>query len=590
MNFRLPLSLLHSQDGLRLDQYFGLWAVDDVRFLQMLRHVEKMDLALHVRGGGFDGQIDQRRATARLEAVQAEPIPPPVQAASRSEETPVRDGDRIAQIAVISLRGVMTKYGSSLSTTGSTVRLRRAIRQAARSDDIDGILLHIDSPGGTAAGTADLAAEVAAANARKPVFGFAEDLTASAAYWVASQCERLFANDETALVGSIGTWVGLYDLSQMAEREGIRAVVIKAGEMKGLGFPGSAITEEQEAYLQEIVAATQAQFTQAVATGRTMSEGDVPVTGKLYMAREAQRLGLIDGIEPLDETLSRLAAAVFARRERETPNTTAESDTAPAMLKRKKDADTRAAEGGGSAARAQVKQVDEGMDQAAAPQRRIVVDAEDPETAADADPEQDTPERDTPDVDAMEPEQQTSPEADTDTTPAAPEDRIAQLERELARARAQADQAQARSAEMEADKRRASFEAFAREHRRRTLPANVERVVAVMEALAAYDAEQAAHSSDGEATAEDATPALDQFKALVAALPVQYTPDVAITGDAAPSAEADLPQVSVPEGASVDPERLAMAHRIQAYAQQHGLSYGQALARIGDEVLAGAAD
>ena len=63
------------------------------------------------------------------------------------------------------------------------------------------------------------------------------------------------------------------------------------------------------------------------------------------------------------------------------------------------------------------------------------------------------------------------------------------------------------------------------------------------EISAAYDAEQAAHSSDGEATAEDATPALDQFKALVAALPVQYTPDVAITGDAAPSAEADLPQV-----------------------------------------------
>ena len=584
MNFRLPLSFLQGQDGLRLDQYFGLWCVDDVRFLQMLRQVERMDLAVHVREGGFDGAVDEQRAAASVTTAEVPQSGPRSAANAGGNETPVRDKGRIAQIAIISLRGVMTKYGSSLSTTGSTVRLRRALRQAARSDDVDGILLHIDSPGGTAAGTADLAQEVAAANARKPVFGFCEDLTASAAYWVASPCQRLFANAETALVGSIGTWIGLYDLSQMAEREGIRAIVIKAGEMKGLGFPGSAITADEEAYLQDIVTKTQSQFTQAVAEGRSMAEADVPVTGKLYMARDAQRLGLIDGIQSLDETLSQLAAAVFERREAAgatTANTTADAASAPAMLKHK------------NKPRAQVTEVDEGEDQAAAPESRIVTDTEEESISDDASTsaqESTEAEANGSSSEAVS-EQSATSESEASSRNDAPatdssdtQDRIAQLERELAQAKADAEEAQARSAAMQAEKQQTAFRAFAREHRQRTLPANTERVVAVLEALAAYDAAQATGDD------EESPSALDQFKALVAALPVQYTLDVDVTGDAAPNADADVPTVSVPEGANVDPERLAMAHRIQAYAQQHGLTYAQALAQIGDEVLTSSAE
>ena len=157
---------------------------------------------------------------------------------------------------------------------------------------------------------------MAEANGRKPVYAFAEDTTASAAYWVASQAAKVYANNRTAKVGSIGTLLYLYDLSGMAEKEGVRPVVIKTGDLKGVGVPGAAVTEQHEAYLQEIVDQTQAEFTAGVMAGRGMNSEQVAAvaTGRVYNAGEAQRVGLIDGINSFDETLALLAAEIRGRR------------------------------------------------------------------------------------------------------------------------------------------------------------------------------------------------------------------------------------------------------------------------------------
>ena len=277
--------------GLELDQYVGLWAIDETAGMQLFDHARRLDLAGHVAQTHSAGR-DIAAATVADQAA-----------------------DELT-IAVIDIRGTMTKRGSSLSDAGSTVLIRRELRQAARDGGVDGILLRIDSPGGTVSGTADLAAEVAEANGRKPVYAFAEDTTASAAYWVASQAAKVYANNRTAKVGSIGTLLYLYDLSGMAEKEGVRPVVIKTGDLKGVGVPGAAVTEQHEAYLQEIVDQTQAEFTAGVMAGRGMNSEQVAAvaTGRVYNAGEAQRVGLIDGIESFDQTLALLAAEIRGRR------------------------------------------------------------------------------------------------------------------------------------------------------------------------------------------------------------------------------------------------------------------------------------
>jgi protease-4 len=295
--------------GLDLDQYFGLWAVDDSLFLAQLERIGQMNLLAHVEIHQ-SGQSGDSRAAASFEGHGPDP-----------------------RIAKIQIQGTMTKRGSSFSDAGSMIALRQTIRAAARDDEISGILLVIDSPGGTVAGTADLAREVYKARQSKPVYAYVEDMAASAAYWVASQADRVYANDATALVGSIGTFVGLYDYSEQAAKKGIRPVVIKAGTYKGAGFPGAEITDEQKAIWQEIVDATQAEFTQGFARGRKLSiqSAEALVQGRVWMASDAKDLKLIDGIQTYQDTVSEIVDRSRKARKRTMAEDSKTTETGPVM-------------------------------------------------------------------------------------------------------------------------------------------------------------------------------------------------------------------------------------------------------------------
>jgi len=214
-------------------------------------------------------------------------------------------------IAVITVSGTMTKRGSSFGG-GGMLRSRRQIRAAENDGSVRGILIRFDTPGGTVAGTADLAADVAGTT--KPTIGFVEDLCASAGYWVASQCDEVFANTSTALVGSIGTFMAVHDISAALNEEKIRTIVVKAGEFKAGGFPGTEITDEQVAEWQKMINGTQKQFTAGIAAGRGMTTAQAGqlVTGLVYLAEEAQQLGLIDGIKTFDSVVERLRSQTLA--------------------------------------------------------------------------------------------------------------------------------------------------------------------------------------------------------------------------------------------------------------------------------------
>jgi ClpP class serine protease len=165
---------------------------------------------------------------------------------------------------VIEARGLLMKQQSWMGGT-ATLQLRRDIRAAAADPNVSAILLAIDSPGGTAAGTADLAADVRAAARQKPVWAQIEDLGASAAYWLASQADQVFANTaRRPMVGSIGTYQTVYDLSAAAEQEGVKVFHFATGPLKGAGMPGTPVTEEQQADFQGRVDAVQDSFDAAV--------------------------------------------------------------------------------------------------------------------------------------------------------------------------------------------------------------------------------------------------------------------------------------------------------------------------------------
>lgn len=279
----------------RIDQYFGVWSIDAARGSALFQHAASMDLAAHVASS----------KTPRLES-----------SIDMMDLTSPSDPARTQRIATVFATGTLTKAGTSIDSSSSLAQFRRDVRQVAADPSVDGILLLIDSPGGTVAGTADAAAAVAEAAAVKPVFAYVEDLAASAAYWIASQADTITANHATAMVGSIGTYLVVYDSSQAAKNAGIKAHLFTTGPLKGAGAPGTPITPEQAQHFQQMVEQTNQQFLLAIAKGRQLEAGYVETlaTGATWLANEALSVGLIDQIAGLDQTVSQLQLEIERRR------------------------------------------------------------------------------------------------------------------------------------------------------------------------------------------------------------------------------------------------------------------------------------
>lgn len=287
----------------RLDAYFGMWAVHEDTFRALVERAAGVDLRAHIE---HEKEAARQVAADDLAADRV---------ASETVQQRTREG-----VAVIDLTGTLMKSVGSLSAGTSTVFARRLVRAAVADDDVRAILLRIDSPGGTVAGTAELADDVAAANKRKPVYAFIEDLGASAAYWVAAQAGTIFAN-RMALVGSIGTYVVLQDLSGMAAKEGIKVHVIKAGEFKGAGVPGTEITAGQLAEVQRLINERNEHFLAAVASGRRMSLADVRemADGRVHTAAMSATMRLIDGVKTFDEAFAAARRSGLGGARAETP-------------------------------------------------------------------------------------------------------------------------------------------------------------------------------------------------------------------------------------------------------------------------------
>jgi len=217
-------------------------------------------------------------------------------------------------IAVLEFSGPMLK-GDSKFADKSTVTLRRELREAARDADATGILLVMDSPGGSVAGTDELARDVARAAEAKPLRVHGDDMLASAAYWAASAAETITLGP-TAEVGSIGVVGIIEDLSVATEQAGVKVHVVSTGPFKGAAVPGTVITPEHLDYFRERVDSLAEHFFAAVRRGRKMSAKalEAVTDGRVWSGKEAIALGLADRVRSLDDALEDFRAAVGKRR------------------------------------------------------------------------------------------------------------------------------------------------------------------------------------------------------------------------------------------------------------------------------------
>lgn len=237
-----------------------------------------------------------------------------VEAAEAARRPTMRDSGGGA-VAVLPLKGVITPNVSLLALIfglGSGLQsFREGLRASVANDEIDTIVLDIDSPGGVVDLVPETAAEIRAANAQKPVVAVANTMAASAAYWIASQASELVVTP-SGEVGSIGVFATHWDFSQALEEAGERPTLISAGKYKVETNPYEPLGDEAKQALQQGVDDYYGLFVKDVAKGRDASVSDVKSgygEGRVLTAKRAVEAGLADRVETLDSVIGRLTSS-----------------------------------------------------------------------------------------------------------------------------------------------------------------------------------------------------------------------------------------------------------------------------------------
>lgn len=244
-------------------------------------------------------------------------------------------------IARFSISGPMTKYDTSMNSLfggTSTKRVRETLqelRQRSGLGEVKAVFIDADSLGGTAEGTAELAAAINKTKKVMPVYVHAEDKACSACLWVATQGTK-FTCGPIATVGSLGTRVTMYDTSGNGSNNYMgKPVVIDTGKFKSLGHSGLPITEEHKKEVQRIVNQLNEPFKQDVAKARDLSKTQLEeiCTARIFVGADAKRVGLIDAVctadEAYDAALKAINTSYPVRRGpgMEVPNPTAPRST-----------------------------------------------------------------------------------------------------------------------------------------------------------------------------------------------------------------------------------------------------------------------
>jgi protease-4 len=201
------------------------------------------------------------------------------------------DGFGGSKIGVIDIDGVILDAD----------KVNTQLRKFGDDSSIKAIILHINSPGGGAAASQEIYNEVVRVRTekKKPIIASVESVGASGAYYIASGCDKIYAN-QASVVGSVGVimeWTNYGDLMKWVK---LKSVVIHAGTLKDAGDPTREMTPEEQAYFQSLVDNMYGQFVHDVATGRHTTDDKIRplATGQVWTGQQAvdPKLGLIDKI------------------------------------------------------------------------------------------------------------------------------------------------------------------------------------------------------------------------------------------------------------------------------------------------------
>ena len=234
------------------------------------------------------------------------------------------------RVAVINIEGVISSSSSTnfFEEDSPAMTALESIKRAEEDASVKGIMLCINSPGGTVGMSQRLYNAIMKARDKKPVIAVMSDVAASGGYYVASAADRIVALPGT-MTGSIGVIMSTMDYHRLLnEKLSVSENVIKSGKFKDMGSGSRAMTAEERALLQDMVNDSYSQFKDAIIRGRierkdnydtektdlTLNNLNKYADGRVFTGNQALKYGFVDstgGMDSAKEMMTKMAVKKF---------------------------------------------------------------------------------------------------------------------------------------------------------------------------------------------------------------------------------------------------------------------------------------
>ncbi len=214
----------------------------------------------------------------------------------------------VALLALVGLTAALLPGGRLVPSTNYIARIRVQGLIRDNQDRVDAldrlaksraraVILHIDSPGGTTAGSQQLYDSLRALQARKPMVVVVDGLAASGAYITALSGDHIIAQD-TSLVGSIGVLFQYPNFTQVLKTIGIQVEEVKSSPLKAAPNGFEPTSPEARAAIAAIVTDSYAWFKDLVKNRRKMDDAQLAAVddGRVFTGRQGVALKLVDGL------------------------------------------------------------------------------------------------------------------------------------------------------------------------------------------------------------------------------------------------------------------------------------------------------
>lgn len=232
---------------------------------------------------------------------------------------------RFDNLALVNISGPLVTRNSPFNSLFGRVsydEIRNAVFTAMEAPGIDGIVLNMDTPGGSASGISELSDFLTDVDKSvKPIYTYTGTMMASGGYWLGSIGREIFAS-KLATVGSIGVVTVHASIEKMLKDNGVEVNVLRAGEFKALGSPFEKLDEKARAQIESQMNTIYGVFLSTVADQRGTS---VPVLkekaaeGRVFVGADAVSVGLVDHITSFDSAMAQISGKLKKSNSRREP-------------------------------------------------------------------------------------------------------------------------------------------------------------------------------------------------------------------------------------------------------------------------------